>query len=47
MCAHMIFELLTHNHSHDNINYHNDDKTVYVEDELNLTMILRICWRSL
>ena len=26
--------LLTHNHSHDKINNHNDDKTVYVENEV-------------
>ena len=26
--------LLTHNHSHDNINNYNDDKTVYVENEV-------------
>ena len=27
-------DLLTHNHSHDNINNHNDDKTVDVENEV-------------
>ena len=35
MCAHMIFELCrTYSHSHDNINNHNDDKTVDVENEV-------------
>ena len=31
MCAHMFFNFVApfkHNHSHDNINNHNDDKTV-------------------
>ena len=27
-------DLLTHNHSHDNINNHNDDKTVDVENKV-------------
>ena len=27
-------DLLTHTHSHDNINDHNDDKTVSVENEV-------------
>ena len=38
MYAHMIFltlqDPLTHNHSHDNINNHNDDKTSDDENEV-------------
>ena len=30
----ILQDLLTHNHSIDNINNHNDDKTVYVENEV-------------
>ena len=29
-----LWDLLTHNHSHDNINNHNDDKIVDVENEV-------------
>ena len=29
-----FWDLLTHNHSYDNINNHNDDNTVYVENEV-------------
>ena len=37
MCAYDFFtlqHLLTHSHSHDNINNHNDDKTVDVENKV-------------
>ena len=37
MCALMIFFNFvgpTHNHSHDNVNNHNDDKTVDVENKI-------------
>ena len=35
MCAHMINQLCrTYHHSHDNINNYNDDKAVYVENEV-------------
>ena len=37
MCAYdfrTLLDLLTHNHAHDNINNHNDDKTVDVENKV-------------